>query len=383
MRSEALQQNVSESAVPVLRSDLFRPRLPYHMVWLATNACNARCVHCSSDAAKRLPRELTTDEAKTMFDELARVGVFDVAVSGGEPLTRRDIFEVMEYAAGLGIRLGLGSNGSTVTPQVARRLKNLGLDRLQISIDGLEETHDRARRWQGLFQKSMQAVKTGLDEGLRVHVCFTAHRMNFRELGEVVDRCFGWGVRRFNMSRLVPTGRGDASLDLTPGEWQEVVAAFEAKRAQYAGRMEFSTHLAQLILTDPTLDCSPGFVGCQAGLGQGCIGPEGNVTPCVMLPVVVGNIREQSLENMWDGSPVIRSLQDRSNLKGWCQTCDLRERCGGCRGVAYAYTGDYLAADPRCWLYANRHELPSVSRPDVAGVTPTQITRSPKGALIS
>lgn len=361
-----------------IRPDRFRPRLPYHIVWLATNACNARCVHCSSDAAKRLPHELTTVEAKSMFDDLARLGVFDVAISGGEPLTRRDIFEVIAHAAALGIRLGLGSNGSTVTPHVARRLKSLGLDRLQISIDGLEETHDRARRWQGLFQQSMRAIKIGQNEGLRVHVCFTAHRMNYRELGKVIDLCFTWGVQRFNMSRLVPTGRGDVSLDLTPGEWQEIVDAFETKRAEYSGRMEFTTHLAQLILTDPALDCQSGFIGCQAGLGQGCIGPEGDVAPCVMMPVVVGNIREKSLKEIRDNSPLIRALQDRSNLKGWCQTCGLREKCGGCRGVAYSYTGDPFAADPRCWLYANPDELPILSR-HAAGVAYIQITHSKKG----
>src|SRR6266516_6624981 len=100
-----------QSAITLFRNSLlqdggaFRPQLPYHLVWLATNSCNARCVHCSSDAAKCLPHELTTAEAKRMFDELATIGVFDVAVSGGEPLTRRDIFEVMEYAIGLGIRI--------------------------------------------------------------------------------------------------------------------------------------------------------------------------------------------------------------------------------------------------------------------------------------
>jgi radical SAM protein with 4Fe4S-binding SPASM domain len=371
-----LQTNLSNQ--PLVNGGKFRPQLPYHMVWLATNACNARCVHCSSDAAKCLPHELTTLQAKQMFDDLAAIGIFDVAVSGGEPLTRRDIFEVMEHAINRGIRLGLGSNGSTVTPKVARRLKQIGLNRLQISIDGLEETHDRARRWKGLFQKSIRAIKTGLDEGLQVHVCFTAHRLNFRELGAVIDQCVSGGVRRFNMSRLVPTGRGDASLDLTPGEWKELVEAFELKRAALAGQMEFSTHLAQLVLVDPTLDCTSGFVGCQAGLGQGCIGPEGDVTPCVMLPVVVGNVRDKSLEEIWHSSPIIRSLQDRSNLKGWCQTCDLRENCGGCRGIAYSYTGDLLAADPRCWLYAEPDKLPTVSRSANAGAIPIHLTRSRK-----
>jgi AdoMet-dependent heme synthase len=374
-----LNNNASHHSV--LGGKTFRPKVPYHMVWLATNACNARCVHCSSDAAKCLPEELTTSQAKEMFEKFAAAGVFDIAVSGGEPLTRRDIFEVIEFAINLGIRVGLGSNGSTVTPQVARRLKEIGLNRLQISIDGLEETHDRARRWRGLFQKSLRAIRTGIKAGLDVHACFTAHRLNFHELGEVIDQCAAWGVRRFNMSRLVPTGRGDASLDLTPGEWKTLVEELELRRAALAGKMDFSTHLAQLVLLDPSLDCTTGFVGCQAGLGQGCIGPEGDVTPCVMLPVVVGNIRQQSLEEIWRSSSVIQALQDRSNLKGWCHSCDFREKCGGCRGVAYAYTGDLLAADPRCWLYADLNKLSNPSRRATAGTIPINITRSPKGAF--
>lgn len=331
---------------------VFRPQMPYHMVWLATNACNARCVHCSSDAAKKLPGELTTAEAKDLFNQFAEAGVFDVAVSGGEPLTRRDLFEVMEHARSLGIRLGLGSNGTTIKRETVRRLMELGLDRLQISLDGLKETHDKARRWDGLFEKSVNAIRLGLSEGLRVHVCFTAHRLNFKEIGSVIDFCAELGVRRFNFSRLVPTGRADTILDLSPGEWKETVAAFNAKRWEYAGKMDFTTHLAQQILSDKSLKNQISFVGCSAGIGQGCIDSTGNITPCVMLPVVVGNIKQKPFAEIWRSSKTIQSLHDRSQLKGWCQSCQHRDKCGGCRGVAFGYTGDPLAADPRCWLYA-------------------------------
>lgn len=335
------------------------PSFPYHIVWLATNACNARCVHCSSDAAKRLPGELSTDEARTMLDELARVGVLDMAISGGEPLTRPDLMELIEYAIARGIRVGLGSNGSTITPEIARRLAEIGLDRLQVSIDGLEATHDLARRWKGLFRRSERAIQLGIAAGLRVHVCFTAHRLNYRELGPVIDRCVEWGVTRFNMSRFVPTGRGDVDLDLTPWEWREVVDELERRRKRYRGVIDVSTHLAQLILNDPSLACAPGFVGCQAGLGQGCIGPEGDVSPCVMLPLRVGNIREMPFGELWRSSGILGSLRDREQLKGWCSGCEHRELCGGCRGVAYAYTGDHLAADPRCWRFAGPGPIPA------------------------
>jgi radical SAM protein with 4Fe4S-binding SPASM domain len=355
MRNDNLPQGRRGDIAP---SFLFRPQIPYHIVWLATNACNARCVHCSSDAAKKLPGELTTDEAKSVFNDLADFGVFDVAVSGGEPLTRSDIFEVMEHAAGLGIRLGLGSNGSTVTPSKVDKLLKLGLDRLQISLDGLESTHNTARRWNGLFQKSVNAIKLGLNAGLRVHVCFTAHRLNFKEIGSVIDFCSELGVRRFNFSRLVPTGRADTILDLLPGEWKETIAVFNAKRKEYADQMDFTTHLAQQILSDPSLEDHLGFSGCQAGVGQGCIDSVGNVTPCVMLPVIIGNIRERSFADIWRSSETIKALRDRSQLKGWCRSCTHRDKCGGCRGVAYGYTGDPLAEDPRCWLFAPLDQKP-------------------------
>lgn len=362
------------------RTMLFRPRLPYHIVWLATNACNARCVHCSSDAAKRLPGELTTAEAKNLFQELANLGVFDVAVSGGEPLTRRDIFDVMEYATRLGIRLGLGSNGSTVNEKVTQKLLEIGLNRLQISIDGLEATHDVARRWPGLFQKATRAIKLALKEGLRVHVCFTAHRLNFREIDRVIDLCVNLGVHRFNFSRLVPTGRADNMLDLTPGEWKETISIFDHKRDEYKDQMEFSTHLAQQILSDSKLENQPGFIGCQAGVGQGCIDSVGNVMPCVMLPIIVGNIRQNSFEEIWNSSETIHSLQDRSRLKGICQSCSHREKCGGCRGVAYGYTGDHLAADPRCWIYSPLKQKRQESCP-VENLQSVQITKSIGGKL--
>lgn len=332
-----------------VRLPVFRPSRPYHMVWLATNACNARCVHCSSDALKCKPNELTTEEAIHLFDELAAFGVLDVAVSGGEPLVRRDLFEVIAHARARGIRIGVGSNGSTIDDDTVRRLRELDIDRLQISIDGTEATHDRARRWTGLYGRSVAAIRRAIAGELTVNVCFTAHRLNHHELADVVASCAAWGVRRFNLSRFVPTGRGDRSLDLLPSEWAGIMRQFEALRAELAGTIELTTHLAQRVLSDRSLESCTGFVGCQAGLGQGCIDSEGNVTPCVMLPVIVGNIRAHSFAEIWESSPLLRDLRDRSRLGGSCGACPDREKCGGCRGVAYAYTGNVMAADPRCW----------------------------------
>lgn len=339
------------TAVPSADSQLrVHPRAPYHVVWLATNACNARCVHCSSAAARALPNELSTDEAKSMLDGLAEWGVFDVAISGGEPLTRRDLPELIRHATGLGLRVGLGSNGTTINPRMVARLVDCGLHRLQVSIDGLAATHDLARRWDGLFAKSQRAIEAGLAGGLRVHVCFTAHRLNFAELDAVIDQCVRWGVHQFNLSRFIPTGRGTVDLDLTNAHWRDLIIAFEKRRRELAGVLDFSTHLAQQVLVDPAAACMPGFAGCQAGRGQACITAQGDLTPCVMLPIPVGNIRRGSFEDIWARAPLIQALRDRDRLTGKCHDCAVRELCGGCRGVAYSYTGDAMASDPRCWL---------------------------------
>lgn len=326
------------------------PDIPYHLVWIATNACNARCIHCSTEATKRLPGELSTNEVKKMFWELRNAGVFDIAISGGEPFVRKDMMEIIEYMASIGLKVGIGSNGSTVTKKITDKLKLFNVSRLQISIDGTEEIHDLSRRWNGLFKKSKQAILYGIESGLNVHVCMTLHKINYSVMEDVISMCADWGVKRFNLSRFIPTGRGDLALDLDKELWHDLMLKYENIKTEYFGRMEMTTHLSQSILLNSELNCYDGFIGCQAGIGQGCIGPTGDVSPCVMLPVKVGNIRDYSFEDIWRDSPLINNLKSRNLLKGKCGVCSYKEKCGGCRAVAYSYTGDVFETDSRCWL---------------------------------
>lgn len=326
------------------------PDVPYHLVWISTNACNAKCIHCSTEATKRLPNELSTEEVKKMFLELSKIGVFDIAISGGEPFVRSDMMEIIQYMSSLGLKVGIGSNGSTVTKKITDQLKQIKISRLQISIDGTESIHDLSRRWNGLFKKSKQAIFYGIESGLNVHVCMTLHKMNYLVMEEVIEMCAEWGVKRFNLSRFIPTGRGDSSLDLDKKTWHSLMFRYEQVKKNYTGTMEMTTHLSQSILLNPELDCHSGFIGCQAGIGQGCIGPTGDISPCVMLPVKVGNLREKSFSEIWQSSSIINGLKARDQLKGNCGVCSFREKCGGCRAVAYSYTGDLFETDSRCWL---------------------------------
>lgn len=334
----------------------YLPRFPLHMVWCVTNVCNAKCIHCSSASGRRLPGELNTEEALDLIAQLWNNGCFDLALSGGEPLLRPDIESLIAHAAGLGMKVGLGSNGWPVTAAKAQRLKSLGLARLQISLDGIGPTHDEIRGINGLYDRAIAAVEHSMAAGLTTHVCFTPHRRNLHQLEEAIDTAARMGVHLFNLSQFVPVGRGNQAMDLSAMEWRTVARLWAAKRREYEGHMRFTSHLAQMALVDPTLTACGGFRGCQAGVAQGCISPDGTVTPCVMLPVPVGNVREMPLRQIWDEAPELRQLRERQNLGGMCATCTVRDQCGGCRGVAFSYTGDFLAEDPHCWLIAAKNQ---------------------------
>jgi radical SAM protein with 4Fe4S-binding SPASM domain len=328
----------------------FRPKTPFHMVWLATDACNARCLHCSSNSSCRSADELTTAEACGMMRQLAEAGVVDLAVSGGEPLLRRDLFDIIGAAREQGLSVGVGSNGTTLTDKAAARFVELGIRRYQVSLDGLAASHDALRRWPGLFARVLRTIALAREAGLRTHVCCTINRLNFAELEEFTQLVASLEVQRINWSRYVPTGRGGDALDLSDAEWQEAIRLCVRLRDRYRGRIEMVTHLAQQILVDPEVAGMPGFIGCQAGIGQGCITANGTVLPCVLLPVPVGNIRDETFATIWRDSPIIQALQSRRSLGGACGSCFFKDRCGGCRAVALAKTGDYLATDERCWL---------------------------------
>ena len=332
------------------KSTFFIPETPYHVVWLATNACTARCLHCSSNSAKCAPDELSTEEAKKLIDQLVEAGVVDFGISGGEPLLRRDMMEILGHAKAAGMTVGIATNGAKLTRKRAAELAELGLDRLQASLDGFAQEHDRLRCWPGLFDRVLKTICVAREVGLRVHVCCTVNALNCGSLEAFTDFVAGIGVKRLNLSRYVPTGRGTAILDPGDGAWRDLIARCAALKVQYVDRLEITTHLAQEVMFDPYVREMPTFSGCQAGRGQGCVTANGTILPCVLLPVAVGNVREGPFRDIWTQSETIRALQDRSSLGGSCVSCSLRERCGGCRAVAYARTGDMFAADPRCWI---------------------------------
>lgn len=328
-------------------------RMPLHLVWALTNACNVKCVHCYASSARRSPGELTFNEIIHQIEILARDGLLDLALSGGEPLLLRNLERIIEHAASSGLTVGVGTNGWALTQKRAKTLAESGVSRIQISLDGLAETHDRVRRRIGLFRKAQQAIYNSRRAGISTKVCFTVHRDNWQELPDLFEYALTLGVDGFNLSQLVPTGRGKISMDLGPNEWKRILEWWNKMRLAHP-EVRMTTHLAQVVLVAPEISSYPSFKGCQAGDAQGAISATGDVYPCVVLPYSVGNIRNSSIKQIWSNSPDLKMIRDRSRLKGACGSCPVKEKCGGCRAVAYALTGDLSGEDKHCWRSQDR-----------------------------
>ena len=324
-------------------------RYPLHAVWCVTNLCNAQCKHCSSAAGKPFQNELSTREGIELIKQLSEISIFDLAFSGGEPLLRRDIYELMKYAVDQGFIIGIGTNGLIINEKIAKRLQSLENIRVQVSLDGATPaTHDKIRRIPGSFTRAVNAIKILKKDELRTHVCFTPNLINYHEIEAIIDLCVELGVDLFNLSQFVPIGRGSKDIDLSPQQWKWILEIWHNKKHQFEGTMEFSSHEAQLALVEKEVFNMPAFIGCQAGNAVCCISPEGVIYPCVMLPLGIGSIKKQTFREIWETSEVVKNLKDRRKLRGKCGNCTYRDICGGCRGVAFVYS-DYLDEDPRCW----------------------------------
>lgn len=324
---------------------MFRPSFPLHFVFILGSRCNLACTHCSSSADMTASLGYSTRQAQDILAQMAEVGVVDVAFSGGEPLLRRDLELLIMFARAQGMSTGTSTNGYALTRSRAQSLKKAGLDRLQVSLDGTREAHERVRG-PGSFGKAITAIERSVEAGLRTHICFTAMRSNAHLLPEMIEAALGLGVDGFNLSQFVPTGRGALEEGLDPHTAKWLLQTWLEAKAKHPG-LHLTAHSSGLAALSPPEDACRG--GCQAGMSIGCITADGDVTSCVMLPLSLGNINERPLADIWSESETVATLKARS-LKGICGSCSHRDTCGGCRASAWAVTGDLMAEDPYCWL---------------------------------
>jgi radical SAM protein with 4Fe4S-binding SPASM domain len=345
---------------------------PFLVVWDFTHMCNLKCKHCYQDAQKALPGELSTEESKKLIDELSDAGVVVIAFSGGEPLMRKDIFEIAAHAAAHDMFVSIASNGTLITPEVANRLAESGVSYIEVSIDGKNATeHDALRGIPGAFDRSVTGIRNAVDAGIFTCIATTVTRDNVSQVPDIHALGKELGVKRMMYFNFIPTGRGVEMVDkdITPKQREQLLKYILANAKAGVQPLELSTapQIARVAVEDEEKYGIPighfhmgeglrgktqmlaDFIGgCGAGRLYCSIEPTGIVQPCVFLPIPVGNIREQSFLDIWHKSPVLQQLRNRDHLTGSCGTCENKYICGGCRARAWAYYRDLNAPDPGC-----------------------------------
>lgn len=327
-------------------------RRPLYVVWEVTHRCNARCAHCYSDAGPHAaPDELDTTEALDLIDQLAEMGVLILGFSGGEALARPDWPVLVERAIQRGLRVTIGTNGKLLTPTNVARLQALGVQNVTVSLDGsTAQLHDRFRGCPGLFETALEAMTGLVAAQIPVTVGFTPTAINYQDGRRVVELAAERGVRKANLSTYVPVGRGGLALALTDRQLQWVLSEWTAMQREYEGRMKILWHDCRVSMLVPP-DQSRKYIGCGAGVVTCRITVNGKVTPCVSLPLAVGDVRELPLARIWQESELLARIRDRDNIvSGNCAACEYKRTCGGCRSVSLAYHGTPFGGDAYCWI---------------------------------
>jgi radical SAM protein with 4Fe4S-binding SPASM domain len=332
--------------------------------WNTTLKCNLRCSHCYINAkADEDKTELTTEEGKRLIDQIAEFGRTVLVLSGGEPLFRKDIFELAAYSAKKGIITTLGTNGTLIDDQVAAKLFDAGVRKVAISLDSsTPKIHDEFRGVDGAWDKAVEGVAACIRGGVGVQFNVTLTRQNYGDLDNILKLAETLGVFDVHLFFLVPTGRGKNMLDISPAMYEDILRKVLSRPNDKVAVKPTCAPQFMRIAREMNVDTNRWSRGCIAGISYCRVLPDGSVTPCPYLPVTVGNIRQTPFREIWQNSKILNSLRDFGNLKGKCGGCTHRTICGGCRARAYGITsycggkanqepacsGDYLAEDPWC-----------------------------------
>ena len=347
------------------------------VVWNSTRTCNLNCRHCYMEADSACHQgELSTDEAKHFIDDLADYRVPALLFSGGEPLMRKDFFELAEYAGAKSVRPTLSTNGTLITPEVAQRIKDIGVTYVGISLDGLAEVNDSFRGRAGAYERAMAGIRNCVAVGQRVGLRFTINSHNIAELDNIFDFIEREEINRVCFYHLVYSGRGAGMTaeDVTPAESRRAMDTIIARTRDFAERglkKEILTvdnhcdgaymYLKALAEGDEALakqikDFLGTNGGNRSGIAFGEVDPEGFVHPDQFTRhITFGNVKERPFGEIWqdtDNNEILAGLKDRKPLlTGRCSTCKFIGACNGnFRARAEAVYGSFWASDPACYL---------------------------------
>ena len=334
------------------------------VAWETTRNCNLSCVHCRASATcGPYTGELETPGAYQLLDQIAEVGKPIVILTGGEPLLREDIFDITRYGTQLGLRMVMAPNGTLVTPAVAHEMKDAGIQRISISIDGsTADQHDTFRGVPGAYTGAMDGINAAKNAGLEFQINTTITQLNRDQIPEILKLAEDIGAAALHIFLLVPTGRGKYIVDQTISaqEYEETLNWFYDQKQETALQLKATCapHYYRILrqrarqegkaVSFKTHGLDAVTRGCLGGTGFCFVSHRGIVQPCGFLDLDCGDVTKTSFADIWRHSEIFKSLRNADNLDGKCGICEFRRVCGGCRARAYEATGDYLAEEPLC-----------------------------------
>lgn len=345
---------------------------PFVLAWEITRACALACLHCRAEAQPRPdPRQLTHEEAIGLIDEIREMGDPILVVTGGDPLMRRDVFDLLAYAVQTGLRTSLTPSATALaTRKNLARIRDAGVRRIAVSLDGPSaEVHDSFRGFQGSYARTREIMRDVVESGLTLQINTTISRYNLPVIDQLPEIVTEAQAVQWSVFFLVPTGRGKVS-DMVSAEDHERLfnwlfdlsrdAEFDVKSTAAPAYRRVAVQRA---LQEGTGGSNHPIAGAgyrfQDGLDRPAMGVNdgkgfcfvshtGEVCPSGFLPISAGNVRDLPVSQTYRSSRLFRQLRDPSSLKGKCGGCEFKTVCGGSRARAWAVTGDYLQEDPSC-----------------------------------
>ncbi len=337
------------------------------LAWEITRRCNLHCVHCrsSSELEVREHPDFSTSEGKRILDDISSFAKPVVVLSGGEPLLRKDWSELASYGTSKGLRMCLATNGTLVTPEICKTIKEVGIKMVSLSLDGsTAEIHDNFRNQPGAFEGTMNAARLFREHRIDFLINSSFTKRNQSDIENVYALAKEIGATAWYMFMIVPTGRGQDIMEelISPEDYEKILKwhyQMEKKEKDmlvrptcaphyYRIRMQLAKEEGERVEIRSLKFSTGGSKGCLAGQMICLIDVDENVLPCSYFPLSAGNLKEKSLKEIWETSSLFKELRDFSSYKGSCGVCEYVRVCGGCRARAYAVKGDYLEEEPFC-----------------------------------
>ncbi len=341
--------------------------IPKWIAWEITRRCNLKCVHCRSSSEMVVDEhpDFPIQEACRVLDDISGYAQPVIVLSGGEPLLRKDVFDIARYGTGKGLRMCLATNGTLVDDGVCVKIKGSGIRIVSLSLDGsTEEVHDNFRNEKGAFKGITNAAGLFKKHGIEFIINSSFTKRNQEEIPRVYRLAKDLGATAWYMFMIVPTGRGEDIMNelISKEDYEDILDwhyRMEKNENDMLVRPTCAPHYYRVVLQKNkeegakvrrrTLKFSTGgSKGCLAGQLICLLDVDGNVLPCSYFPKSAGNIRKQSFKEIWENSGLFRDLRDFKKYKGSCGSCEYINVCGGCRARAYSMQGDYLAEEPFC-----------------------------------